>query len=49
MNEIELDIVKEYKFENPFITVSDSIIDSCFKDCHNNYFHKPKYECVYDN
>ena len=26
----------------------DSVLDSCFKDCHNNFFHKLKYECIYD-
>ena len=24
------------------------MIDSCFKDCHKNYFHKFKYERIYD-
>ena len=26
----------------------DSVTDSCFKDCHNEYFHNFKYECIYD-
>ena len=46
MNENEVYVVKEYKFENPLITGIDSIIDSCFKNCHNNYFYKFKYECI---
>ena len=48
MNENELYVVKECKFENSLITETDSIIDKCFKDCHNNYFHNFKYKCIYD-
>ena len=48
MNENEKYLVKEYNFDNPFIHKMDSIIDSCFKDFHNEYFHKFKYECIYD-
>ena len=48
MNENELYVVKEYKFDNPIITEIDSIIDKCFRDCHNSYFHNFKYECIYD-
>ena len=48
MNENELYVVKEYKFDNPLITKIDSIIDSCYSDCHNKYFHAFKYECIYD-
>ena len=49
MNENELSVVKDYKFDNPLITEIDSIIDKCFRDCYNNYFHKFKYRCLYDN
>ena len=49
MNENELYLLNEYKFDNPFITGKDSISDNCFKDCHNNYFHKFIFESVYDN
>ena len=38
MNENELYVVKEYKFDNPLITDKNSIIGSCFKGCHNNFF-----------
>ena len=38
----------EYNFDNPLITNINSILDSCFKDCHNNYFHVFKFECIYD-
>ena len=48
MNENKLYVVKEYKFDNPVITEIDSIIDKCFRDCHNSYFHNFKYECIYD-
>ena len=49
MNESELYVVKEYKFDNPLITEIDSLKDSCSKDCHNIYFHKFIYKCIYDN
>ena len=39
MNENELYVVKEYKFDNPLITKIDSIIDESIKDCFNKYFH----------
>ena len=48
MNENELYVVKEYKFDNPLITKIDSIIDNCYRDCHNKYFHTFKYVCIYD-
>ena len=38
MDKNELYIVKEYNIDNPLITEIDSIKDSCFEDCHNNYF-----------
>ena len=49
MNENELYVVREYIFDNPLIIKIDSIIDSCYRDCHNKYFHNFKYECIYDN
>ena len=49
MKENEIYVVKEYKFDNPIFTEIDSIIDKCFRDCHNSYFHNFKYECIYDN
>ena len=48
MNENELYVVKEYKFDNPLITKIDSIIDGCYRDCQNKYFHTFKYVCIYD-
>ena len=48
MNENDLYVVKEYKFDNPIITEIDSILDKCFRGCHNSYFHNFKYECIYD-
>ena len=48
MNENELYVVKEYEFDNPLITEIDSLLDKCFRDCHNNHFHDFKYECIYD-
>ena len=49
MNENELFIVKEYKFDNQLITKKDSIKDNCYRDCHNKFFHTNKYDCIYDN
>ena len=48
INENELTIVKKYEFENPLIQNINSIIDKCYRDCHNNYYHTFKYQCVYD-
>ena len=48
MNENELYVVKEYKFDNPLFHKIDSIIDSGYRDCHNKFFHKFKYVFIYD-
>ena len=40
MNENDLYLVKECKFDNPLC--------SCFRYCHFSYFHKIIYECIYD-
>ena len=48
MNENELYVVKEYIFDNPLITKIDSIIDDCYRDCHNKYFHTFDHICEYD-
>ena len=48
MKENELYLVKNYKFDNPILTKIDSILDKCFKDCVNNYFHKFIYEVISD-
>ena len=39
MNENELYVVKEYKFDTPFFHKIVSIIVGCYRDCHNKYFH----------
>ena len=49
MNEKQLTIVKEYKIDKPLIHKVDSIIDKCYRDCHNNCVHKLKYRCIYNN
>ena len=48
MNENELYVVKEYGFYNLSIHKIDSIIDGCYRDCHNKYFHTFRYVCIYD-
>ena len=44
----EIYVVKEYNFDNPPITKIDSIIDNCYRECHNKFFHTFKYVCIYD-
>ena len=48
MDENQFTLVKEYEFVNPLIQNINSIIDKCYRDCHNKYFHTFKYECVYN-
>ena len=48
MNENELYVVKEYKFDNPLFHKIDSIIDNCIRDCHHKYFHTFDHICEYD-
>ena len=48
MNENEIQAVKEYKFDIPLPTKIYSIIDGCYRDCHNKYFFTFKNVCVYD-
>ena len=48
MNENEIYVAKEYIFDNPLITKKDSILDGCYRDCHNKFFHTFKYVCIYD-
>ena len=33
MNEIQLTLVKKYKYDNPLITKIDSLIDNSIRDC----------------
>ena len=47
MNENQLAIVKEYEFDKPLIHKIDTIIDHCFRDCHNKNFHTFEYKCVH--
>ena len=49
MNENELYVLKEYNFDNPLFHKIDSILDDCYRDCHNKYFQTFKYVCIYDN
>ena len=48
MNENQLTIVKEYKFNKPDINKLDSIIDKCIRDCHYKYYHTFEYKQVFD-
>ena len=48
MNENELYVVKEYKFDNPLFHKIDFIKDSCYRDCHIKFFHTFKYVYLYN-
>ena len=48
MNENELCVVKEYKFDNPLITEIASTIDKGYRDCYDNFFHNFNYRCISD-
>ena len=48
INENKLTVVKEYEYYNPISQTIDSIINKCYRDCHNKYYHTFEYECVYD-
>ena len=48
MNENELYVVKEYKFDNPVFHKIDYLLDDVIKHCRKNYFHTFEYRLVYD-
>ena len=48
INENELTIVKKYEFDNPLIQNINSIINTCYRDCHDKYFHTFKYKGIYN-
>ena len=47
MNENQLTIVKKYQFVKPLIHKTDSIIDNCYRDYHNEYIHTFECKCEY--
>ena len=48
MNENQFIFVKEYNFDNPTIGEIDKIINNCYRDCHQKYFHTFDLICEYD-
>ena len=48
MNENDLYVVKNCKFDNPLNTKIDFRIDFCYRDCHNKYFQIFECKCIYD-
>ena len=48
MNKNQLTVVKEDEFDKPLFQKLDSIIDDCYRHCHNKLFHTFEYNCVYD-
>ena len=45
MNKNQLTIVKEIEVIKPLIHNIDSIVDSCYRDCHNEYYQSFEYIC----
>ena len=48
MNENQLHLVKEYKFDNPLIQNIDFLIDDSIRDCHNKFVHTFDHICEYN-
>ena len=48
VNENQLTIVKEYKFNNILLKDIDYIFDKCIKDCYKNYFQSIRNICSYN-
>ena len=48
MDENQVTIVKKKELVKPLIHKIDSIIDNCYRDCHDKYFHTFKFDCIYD-
>ena len=48
MNKNQSTVFKEHEFDKPLTHKIDSILDSCFRDCHSKYFHTIKYDCIHD-
>ena len=48
MDENQITIAKEYKFNNPLIQKIDSLFDNSDRDCHHKYFHIFHHICEYD-
>ena len=46
MNENQLTVVKNYEISKPIIHRTDSIVDKCYRDCHNKHFHTSNYRCI---
>ena len=41
-------IVKAYEIDKTTLSMIDSIIGACIRDCHHKYFHKFDHICEYD-
>ena len=49
MDDKKLTIVKESEIIKLLFHKLDAIIDNCYRDCHNKYYHTFEYECEDDN
>ena len=48
MDENQLTILKKYELFKSLLHKIDAIIDNCYRDSHNKYYHTFEKECVYD-
>ena len=48
MDDNQLTIVRKHQIIKPLIHKIESIIDNCYRDCQNNYYHTFEYKCEYD-
>ena len=49
INENQLAIFTEYKFNKPLIPKIVYVNDESYRDCHNEKFHTFEDKCVYNN
>ena len=48
MDDNQLNLVEKYETIKPFFHKIVAIIDNCYRDCHNKYYHTFEYKCEYD-
>ena len=47
-NENQLTIVGNYEINKPLNHKRDSIVDNCYRGCHNKNYHTFENKCEYD-
>ena len=48
MNGNESFVVNKIMFDNPVCNELNSILDICYRKCHDDSFHKYKNQCIFD-